>query len=133
MASPSTLKAIQGMLAGDGLDNTFVNNFFATTFATNIISKAQTAISDADGIGEDISDLGNDIFPGVVGNVPSTYASIGSVSSLRTSYYNYARALFASGVIGGFAQFFGMAFGYAVQCEGIMKEITAKASTSLTD
>jgi hypothetical protein len=133
VASPSTLKAIQGMLAGDGLDNTFVNNFFATTFATNIITKAQTAISDASGIGVDISDLGNDIFPGVVGNVPSTYASIGSVSSLRTSYYNYARALFASGDIGGFAQFFGMAFGYAEQCESIMKEITAKASTSLTD
>jgi len=65
MSQPSTLTAIKGLLANDGLDNTFVNTLFADLYNVNIISKAQTAITD---VGSSIDDIGNDIFPGVVGN-----------------------------------------------------------------
>jgi len=133
MTQPSSTIATSGLIAGNGLNNTFVNTFFANMYATNIISKAQTAISDASAAGEDISDLGNDIFPVVVGNVPSTYASIGSVSSLRTSYYNYARALFASGDVLGFITYYQQATGYALSCLTLSSDIAYKQLTNLED
>ena len=133
MAQPSTLIALEGLLANDGLDNAFVNTLFADMYSTNLISKAQTAITDADAVSVDISDLGNDIMPGLVGNVPSAYTSVTPTSNLRTAYYNYARTLFASGDISGFSQFFAQAYGYAAQCYALTKDITKKNTTNLSD
>ncbi len=133
MAQPSTLIALEGLLANDGLDNAFVNTLFADMYSTNLISKAQTAITDADAVSVDISDLGNDIMPGLVGNVPSAYTLVTPTSNLRTAYYNYARTLFASGDIAGFSQFFAQAYGYAAQCYALTKDITKKNTTNLSD
>ena len=133
MAQPSTLIAVEGLLANDGLDNAFVNTLFSEMYSTNIISKAQTAITDADAVGVDISDLGNDIMPGLVGNVPSTYATVTPTSILRTGYYNHATTLFATGDISGFGQFFAQAYGYASQCYALTKDVTKKNTTNLSD
>jgi hypothetical protein len=133
MAQPSTLIAVEGLLANDGLDNAFVNTLFSAMYSTTIISKAQTAITDADAVGVDISDLGNNIMPGLVGNVPSTYATVTPTSILRTAYYNHATTLFASGDISGFGQFFAQAFGYASQCYAVTKDVTKKNTTNLSD
>jgi hypothetical protein len=134
VAQPSSLTAIKGLLANQGLDNTFVNSLFADVYNTTLITKAQQAITDADGIGVDITDLGSDIFPVASGVVPLAYISVLTTKkSLRTSYYNYARALFAGGDIAGFAQFYMMAFGYASQVYGIMADVSKKGASNLED
>lgn len=130
MSQPSTLTAIKGLLANDGLDNVFVNTLFADLYNVNIISKAQTAITD---VGSSIDDIGNDIFPGVVGNVPSAYATVTPTSSLRSAYYTYARALFGAGDIARFTTYFLQAFGYAQLAHGLMADVVNKNSTNLSD
>lgn len=133
MSQPSTLTAINGMLSGNGLDNTFVNSLFTEFYATTIITKAQQAITDAGAAGEDISDLGNNIFPGVVGNVPNAYTTVTPTNTLQSAYYTYARLLFAAGDISGFAHFFGQAVSYAQQSLSVMADVTKKNSTNLED
>ena len=133
MTQPSTLTATQGLLADDGLDNAFVNTLFADMYSTDIISKAQAAITDANAVSVDISDLGNNIMPGLVGNIPSAYTTVTPTGSLRTAYYNHATTLFASGDISGFGQFFIQASGYATQCFLIIKDATKKNTTDLSD
>jgi len=130
MSQPSTLTAIKGLLANDGLDNTFVDTLFADLYNVTIINKAQTAITDAGGT---IDDIGNDIFPGVVGNVPNAYTSVTPTSSLRTAYYNYARTLFGAGDIARFTTYFLQAFGYAQLSYSLMADVASKNATNLSD
>ena len=130
MSQPSTITAIKGLLDNNGLDNTFVDALFANLYNVTIINKAQTAITDAGG---SIDDIGNDIFPGVVGNVPSAYTSVTPTSSLRTAYYNYARALFGAGDIARFTTYFLQAFGYAQLSHSLMADVANKNATNLSD
>ena len=130
MSQPSTLTAIKGLLDNNGLDNTFVDALFANLYNVTIINKAQTAITD---VGGSIDDIGNDIFPGVVGNVPSAYTSVTPTSSLRTAYYNYARALFGAGDIARFTTYFLQAFGYAQLSHSLMADVANKNATNLSD
>ena len=130
MSQPSTLTAIKGLLDNNGLDNTFVDALFANLYNVTIINKAQTAITD---VGGSIDGIGNDIFPGVVGNVPSAYTSVTPTSSLRTAYYNYARALFGAGDISRFTTYFLQAFGYAQLAHGLMADVANKNATNLSD
>ena len=130
MSQPSTLTAIKGLLANDGLDNVFVDTLFADLYNVTIISKAQTAITD---VGASIDDIGNDIFPGVVGNVPSAYATVTPTSSLRSAYYTYARSLFGAGDIARFTTYFMQAFGYAQLSYGLMADVANKGATNLSD
>ena len=130
MSQPSTITAIKGLLDNNGLDNTFVDALFANLYNVTIINKAQTAITDAGG---SIDDIGNDIFPGVVGNVPSAYTSVTPTSSLRTAYYNYARALFGAGDIARFTTYFLQAFGYAQLSHSLMADVANKSATNLSD
>ena len=130
MSQPSTITAIKGLLDNNGLDNTFVDALFANLYNVTIINKAQTAITD---VGGSIDDIGNDIFPGVVGNVPSAYTSVTPTSSLRTAYYNYARALFGAGDIARFTTYFLQAFGYAQLSHSLMADVANKNATNLSD
>ena len=130
MSQPSTLTAIKGLLDNNGLDNTFVDALFANLYNVTIINKAQTAITD---VGGSIDGIGNDIFPGVVGNVPSAYTSVTPTSSLRTAYYNYARALFGAGDIARFTTYFLQAFGYAQLSHSLMADVANKSATNLSD
>ena len=130
MSQPSTITAIKGLLDNNGLDNTFVDALFANLYNVTIINKAQTAITD---VGGSIDDIGNDIFPGVVGNVPSAYTSVTPTSSLRTAYYNYARALFGAGDIARFTTYFLQAFGYAQLSHSLMADVANKSATNLSD
>lgn len=130
MSQPSTLTAIKGLLDNNGLDNTFVDALFANLYNVTIINKAQTAITD---VGGSIDGIGNDIFPGVVGNVPSAYTSVTPTSSLRTAYYNYARVLFGAGDIARFTTYFLQAFGYAQLSHSLMADVANKSATNLSD
>ena len=133
MSQHLAIIAARGLVQDQGLDNSFVNTLFTEYANTNIISKAQQAISDADGVGVDISDLGNDIMPGLVGNVPSAYTTVTPTSSLRSAYYTYATTLFASGDHTGFLQFLMQSHGYATSVFNTMDNINTINYTNLED
>ena len=133
MSQHLAIIAARGLVQDQGLDNSFVNTLFTEYANTNIISKAQQAISDADGVGVDISDLGNDIMPGLVGNVPSAYTTVTPTSSLRSAYYTYATTLFASGDHTGFLQFLIQSNGYATSVFNTMDNISTLNYTNLED
>lgn len=123
--SPSAATAMAGMLQGQGLSipPTLATAVTAYT-TTGIVGKAQTTMGASAGVlGNPLAGLGANIFPALTGVVPTKLLPMmasGNLNNFAGQVMNQATQTMAGG-IGGFAQIFAQAQGFA------MNSLSAKA------